>query len=61
MLLYVDSHEDYIANTAVLWSKDSAPGGQIAAGSASVPVLAELSSSRSPPSFVSWYSGKNCL
>ena len=27
------SHEVYIANTAVLWSKDSAPGGQIAAGS----------------------------
>ena len=27
------SHEDYIANTAVLWSKDSAPGGQIAPGS----------------------------
>ena len=27
------SHEDYIANTAVLWSNDSAPGGQIAAGS----------------------------
>ena len=25
------SHEVYIANTAVLWSKDSAPGGQIAA------------------------------
>ena len=27
------SHEDYIANTAVLWSNDSAPGGQIAPGS----------------------------
>ena len=40
------SHEDYIANTAaVLWSKENAPDGQIAAGSHhAVSLLAEISS-----------------
>ena len=49
------SHEDYIANTAVLWSKDSAPGGQIAAGSYqfqfSLRFLAGHDQTPLPPSF----------
>ena len=31
------SHEEYIANTAVLWSKDTAPGGKIESGSYQFP------------------------
>ena len=58
------SHEDYVAKTAVLWSKHSAPGGQIAAGSYQFPFSLKFQANdpRSPPpSFLPWLCGSNRL
>ena len=47
------SHEDYIANTAVVWSNENAPDGQIAAGSHQFPFSLRFQADVPlPPSFI---------
>ena len=50
------AHEDYIANTAVLWSKDTAPGAKIESGSYQFPFSLKFQANGPLPSpFVGLY------